>query len=145
MARGGARPNTGGPRPGAGRKPGVPNYKNARTVAGAEAGGIMPTSVLLTEMRFHCARYEELLAEKRRDPDWRAECSDVLRAASIAAEKAAPYLHARLTTHKVLDESKLPADIDIRTLSDEQLYALIDRLREVIEVEKKKIAEFADE
>ena len=131
MARGGSRANTGGYRPGSGRKPGVPNRKNAADNAFAEARGPMPKFVLLQEMHFHLARYDELQQEKRRDESWHAECSMALRAASLAAEKAAPYFHARLATHNVQAVYTLEPDT-IRSLSDAQLLALEERFRDFV-------------
>ncbi len=60
MPRGGARPNSGGKRPGAGRKPGPVTVKT-RAVADADAmrcevsGDIEPLDVVLTRMRVEYA------------------------------------------------------------------------------------------
>jgi hypothetical protein len=66
---------TGGKRVGAGRKPGVPNKKTAALMAEVEASGLTPLEYMLGVLR------DEQQDTQRRD--W-------------AAEKAAPYLHARL-------------------------------------------------
>lgn len=68
MAKGGARP-------GAGRKPGVPNKRTAEKVAAIEASGLTPLDYLLSVMRD-----TELPREDRVD----------------AAKAAAPYVHAKL-------------------------------------------------
>ncbi|WP_245488377.1 hypothetical protein [Mesorhizobium sp. Pch-S] len=65
----------GGKREGAGRKAGAPNKRTAEITAKAEASGLMPLEFMLSVLRD-----EMETAENRR---W-------------AAEKAAPYLHARL-------------------------------------------------
>lgn len=65
----------GGLRPGAGRKPGVPNKRTAAKVAEVEASGLTPLDYLLTVLRD-----EALDREARVD----------------AAKAAAPYVHARL-------------------------------------------------
>lgn len=68
MAKGGARP-------GAGRKPGVPNKRTAEKTAEIEASGLTPLDYLLSVMR------DELL-----DREARVD----------AAKAAAPYVHAKL-------------------------------------------------
>jgi hypothetical protein len=68
---------TGGKRIGAGRKPGVPNKKTAALMAEVEASGLTPLDYMLKILR------DERENFARRD--W-------------AAEKAAPYVHARLAS-----------------------------------------------
>jgi hypothetical protein len=68
---------TGGKRVGAGRKPGVPNKKTAALMAEVEASGLTPLEYMLGVLR------DEQQDTQRRD--W-------------AAEKAAPYVHARLAS-----------------------------------------------
>lgn len=68
MAKGGARP-------GAGRKPNIPNKRTAETAAAVEASGLTPLDYLLSVMR------DDLL-----DRDARVD----------AAKAAAPYVHAKL-------------------------------------------------
>lgn len=68
MAKGGARP-------GAGRKPGIPNKRTAEKVAAIEASGLTPLDYLLSVMRD-----TDLPREDRVD----------------AAKAAAPYVHAKL-------------------------------------------------
>ncbi len=67
---------TGGKRVGAGRKPGIPNTKTRQLVAEVRASGLTPLEYMLKVLR------DETMASERRD--W-------------AAEKAAPYVHARLS------------------------------------------------
>lgn len=68
---------TGGKRIGAGRKPGIPNKKTAALMAEVEASGLTPLEYMLNVLR------DEKMDTERRD--W-------------AAEKAAPYVHARLAS-----------------------------------------------
>lgn len=67
----------GGPRAGAGRKPGALNKATAKAREAAEAGGIMPLDFMLAVMR-----------------DERAERSERLD----MAKAAAPYVHAKLSS-----------------------------------------------
>lgn len=66
----------GGKRPGAGRKPGSPNKATAQKRAEIEASGLTPLDYMLATLR-----NEEASTEDRQ---W-------------AAEKAAPYVHAKLS------------------------------------------------
>lgn len=68
--------NRGGPRPGAGRKPGAINKASAKAREKAEAEGIMPLDFMLSIMRDETAE--------------RAERLDMAKA-------AAPYVHAKLS------------------------------------------------
>jgi hypothetical protein len=65
----------GGKREGAGRKPGVPNTKTQELIQKVEDSGLTPLGYMLNVLR-----NEDESLERR---DW-------------AAEKAAPYVHARL-------------------------------------------------
>jgi hypothetical protein len=99
---GGRRPNTGGARPGAGRKKGAETRRTLKTTALAErqAGeGILPLAVLMKAMRAYDAAGE---TDK----------------AVAVAEKAAPYCHRKLSPR---DE---PAD-DTAPLTDERRLALL--------------------
>lgn len=69
MARGGKREN-------AGRKPGEPNRATQEQRDAAIASGLTPLDYMLTVLR-----NEDMASDRR---DW-------------AAEKAAPYIHARLS------------------------------------------------
>jgi hypothetical protein len=82
MPRGGARPNTGGARPGAGRPKGSKNKKTRELLETTKASGITPLEVMLYNMRQHfkAKRYDE--------------------ASSIAA-MAAPYVHPKLAATAV--------------------------------------------
>jgi hypothetical protein len=62
-----------------GRVKGTPNKKNSELVIEAKAAGLLPLDYMLSVLR------DETLASPRRD--W-------------AAEKAAPYLHAKLTSNE---------------------------------------------
>ena len=67
----------GGPRSGAGRKPGAINKATAKAREAAEAGGVMPLDFMLSVMRDEGAD--------------RAERLDMAKA-------AAPYVHAKLAS-----------------------------------------------
>lgn len=67
----------GGKREGAGRKPGVPNKRTAEKTAEIEASGLTPLDYMLTILRD---------TEQPKD------------ARMWAAEKAAPYVHAKLAS-----------------------------------------------
>jgi hypothetical protein len=94
MPRGGARPNTGGQRPGAGR-PTAATTRRTRAIADqiAADGEITPVEAMVGAMR----HYWNL---KRADgsPDWDARD----RALAIAKD-VAPYLHPRLQAVRVDD------------------------------------------
>ena len=79
----------GGPRPGAGRKPGVPNKRTAEMVERAAADGIMPLDYMLRILRD-----ENATADARM---W-------------AAEKAAPYLHPRLANVQIAGDDGGPVE-----------------------------------
>lgn len=69
-----------------GRKKGVPNKRNAKAIAQAQAGGLMPLDFLLAMMR-------DKLDPKKMD------MKEYLAAATLrfeAAKAAAPYCHPRL-------------------------------------------------
>lgn len=76
----------GGVRPGAGRKPGVPNKVTAARRAIIVASGLTPLDYMLT-----------ILRDEEQSEDVRFE----------AAKAAAPYVHAKLST----TEGTLKADI----------------------------------
>lgn len=67
----------GGKRDGAGRKAGTPNKKTAETAAKVEASGLTPLDFMLSVLRDENAAMESRC--------W-------------AAEKAAPYVHAKLAS-----------------------------------------------
>ena len=83
----GNKSNRGGPRPGAGRKPGAINKATAEARERAEAGGVLPLDFMLSIMRDETAKREERLD---------------------MAKAAAPYVHAKLSSV----ESKVEADIN---------------------------------
>lgn len=84
----------GGPRAGAGRKPGAINKATAEARAKAEAGGILPLDYMLARMR---------------DP----EVDDAAR--DDMAKAAAPYIHAKLSSI----EANVTAHKGIEDLIDE--------------------------
>jgi hypothetical protein len=75
----------GGKRPGAGRKPGIPNKKTADKVKAIEASGLTPLDYMLG-----------LLRDESLPPDMRFE----------AAKAAAPYVHPKLATTEHKGEIK---------------------------------------
>lgn len=67
----------GGARPGAGRKKGTPNKRTAELTKAVEASGLTPLEYMLSVMRDEANDQRERLS---------------------AAEKAAPYVHAKLSS-----------------------------------------------
>jgi len=140
--------NRGGRRPGAGRKRGVPNKRTASDIAKAEATGIMPKDVLLTEMRHHYAEFERIRDEGEPDDpeqreEWHRRAAEALALARAPAIAAAPYFHAKLQSHRVGGDPDLPAAIRIEDLSNSQLDALIERIEAALGILPTAIA--ADE
>ncbi len=86
----------GGARPGAGRKPNIPNKTKLTKIVKAKATGVMPATVMLENMRLHYAIAE---AEKRRGAkaDLNLMASE-LGKAHEAAKDVAPYYHSKLAT-----------------------------------------------
>lgn len=85
-----------GSRPGerrGGRAPGVPNRKTAETVAAIEASGLTPLEYMLSVLR-----------DATNDPAVRLD----------AANKAAPYVHAKLATIDVGNKDEKPFEQVIR-------------------------------
>lgn len=91
MAKGGARP-------GAGRKPGIPNKRTAETVAAIEASGLTPLDFLLSVMR------DTGLSQ--------AERVD-------AAKAAAPYVHAKLANVELKASVALSHEDALNQLDDQ--------------------------
>lgn len=86
----------GGARPGAGRKPNIPNKTKLTKIVKAKASGVMPDTVMLENMRFHYAIAE---AEKRRGAKGDINMiAAELSKAHEAAKDVAPYYHAKLAT-----------------------------------------------
>jgi hypothetical protein len=93
----------GGKRPGAGRKRGVPNRRSLAALAEATATGeALPLPVLLKYMR----RYEKL-ADETEDVKTREE---YVMKACLLADKAAPYLHAKLSAVTQTVKNERPAE-----------------------------------
>lgn len=125
MPSGGARPNTGGKRPGAGRKKGTPNKFTLHQKKLALEGGPSPLQILTNLARDHYTAY---LYERRKSPAKRDEAKlmEKAKAAESAAEKAAPYIHSKMPTalhHSGPGGGPIPT-LDLTNLTDEQLEAL---------------------
>ncbi|WP_434053895.1 MAG: hypothetical protein RDA78_03030 [Roseibium sp.] len=90
-------PKTGGARAGAGRPPGATNKKSAEILAGAVKQGVTPVEYMLSVMRDKSA--------EAKDRAW-------------AAEKAAPYIHARPAPMANRIEIKLPDTSTIDGIKD---------------------------
>lgn len=88
----------GGKREGAGRKPGVPNKRTAAQAEAIEASGLTPLDFMLGILRD-----ENQLASNRM---W-------------AAEKAAPYVHAKLAS------VEFKGDLEVTTQTKEQRDAAV--------------------
>jgi hypothetical protein len=111
MPRGGARPNAGGWRPGAGRPKGsrAPQKKTCKTNAlalQAAAAGVLPLEVLLRAMR-------------------QAWAAGDLDQACVYAAQAAPYCHPKIAPVRAAQEAP-----EHGNLTDEERLA---RLRELVE------------
>ena len=87
----------GGKREGAGRKPGVPNKRTAEKTAEVEASGLTPLDFMLGVLRD-----EEQTMENR---CW-------------AAEKAAPYVHAKLASVEHAGKDGGPLTLEIVRFAD---------------------------
>ena len=88
----------GGKREGAGRKAGVPNKRTRETIAKAEKAGVTPLDYMLKMLRDETAEKEDRM--------W-------------AAEKAAPYVHAKLAS---IEHS---GTLDVTTQTKEQRDAAV--------------------
>ena len=75
----------GGRREGAGRKPGTANKRTREIANEAAANGITPLEVLITSMRLAWQKSEE-----------EQHAGEHIHTAVSWAEKAAPYIHARI-------------------------------------------------
>lgn len=93
----------GGKRPGAGRPKGAISKSTRAIKEAAEAGGVTPLEVMLTNMRFFHAEAETMLVKaaglKPGDEAVAAVKAifSTRHAAQECAKDAAPYLHPRLT------------------------------------------------
>lgn len=88
----------GGPRTGAGRKPGAATRLNQEARQKAAEGGLMPLDYMLDILR-----NEDLSLEDRMD----------------AAKAAAPYVHAKLASVEHKGDGGGPLQVIIRRFSDE--------------------------
>lgn len=86
----------GGKREGAGRKPGVPNKRTAAQAEAIEASGLTPLEFMLTVLRDE--------GQTKEDRMW-------------AAEKAAPYVHAKLASVEHKGEDGGPLQIIVKRFS----------------------------
>ena len=91
--RGGARANSGGARPGSGRKKGSATLKTRAIADAAAAAGITPLEVMINTMRALYDRYQALVAMA---PEGTMLDLTLLKDASAIAKDAAPYMHPRL-------------------------------------------------
>jgi len=107
VGRGGARANSGGRRPGAGRLRGSKTkiYRPHVEKVLADLGGVLPKEVMLAAMRRH----------------YQAERYD--KAARIAA-LAAPYIHPRLSAAAITVRPRLSE------MSDDELQAFLGEVAE---------------
>lgn len=87
----------GGARPGAGRKPGVPNKRTAAKVAEVEASGLTPLDYML-----------RILRDELADTDARMD----------AAKAAAPYVHAKLASVEHKGDGGGPLVLEIVRFAD---------------------------
>lgn len=87
----------GGKREGAGRKPGVPNKRTAAQAEAIEASGLTPLDFMLKVLRDE--------DQTKEDRMW-------------AAEKAAPYVHAKLASVEHKGEDGGPLVLEIVRFAD---------------------------
>lgn len=87
----------GGPREGAGRKAGIPNKRTAEKAAEVEASGLTPLDFMLSILR-------------------NADADDAKR--MWAAEKAAPYVHAKLASVEHKGDGGGPLVLEIVRFAD---------------------------
>lgn len=91
----------GGPRRGAGRKPGSATTRTREIADAAASDGITPLEVMLKAMRFHMGNFDA------------TESPESLGLACVAAKDAAPYIHPRLSS------VEMDADVKVRSLAQE--------------------------
>lgn len=110
----------GGPRKGAGRKPGATTKKTREIADKAAEQGITPLEVMLDNMRFaHCEAsglVAKLLENPEVTPDDFNSFKELLRfrgMAQEAAKDAAPYIHPRLSA------VEMNAKVTTRSLDEE--------------------------
>ena len=99
----------GGPRPGSGRKPGTPNKRTLKTQEHVEGSGITPLDYMLSVMRDGAEEPRQRLA---------------------AAQAAAPYVHAKLSSVELTGKDGGPLEtkstIDPTKLSDAALKEILN-------------------
>lgn len=105
----------GGKRPGAGRKPGVPNRRTTERYKAIEAGGSMPLEIMLGAARTFWAKAHEGAT---------IDLDMVERAGSLAKD-AAPYVHPRLASVAHTGPNNGPIlTADLTKATDDELRAL---------------------
>lgn len=133
-----------------------PNKATKAQIEAARITGIMPLDALLHLMRDLVVEYQQIMALKPKPPgsrsalsgerydkwvmrykDWRELLEPLEHRLSVVASRAAPYLHARLSAHKISGELSL-AEFDPKRLTDEQLYSLMGRIRGLITSERQR-------
>ena len=103
----------GGKRPGAGRKPGALTRKNREIAEKAAAQGITPLEVLLEHMRW---AHDKAVALRAAPEENNAlEAINAAAVAVSAAEKAAPYMHAKLAAVQHSGDKDNPVSIKVYT------------------------------
>jgi len=148
----------GNPHPSSRMKHGQQNKITRQRIAEQAAKGILPLDAITKVMRDLVLEYDELMRLKPPAPkgrsthkshferwrraylDWREMMGDIEERVTTIAARAAPYLHARLTSHKVQGEISL-AEFDPKRLTDEQLYSLMGRIRVLIAEERRRALE----
>lgn len=96
----------GGPREGAGRKPGIPNKRTAEKAAEVEASGLTPLDYMLTVMR-----------NVELDPAARLD----------AAKAAAPYVHPKLAAAQISGPDGGPIESNVSVSLDADTIERIGR------------------
>ena len=116
-----------------GNRTGKINRVSAKLFKEAAATGEMPAPGLMRIFRYWMAEADRLMRLKVPDDETEDQAlaryeriEKVLEYARVAGKDAAPYYHARLSAHKVQGEISL-AHVDIRSISDDQLFALLER------------------
>jgi hypothetical protein len=94
--------------------------------------------MMLEAARFQFERFRERCSERphkraKTYKVWQKDCAELSEALSVAAARAAPYFHPRLTSVRVQPGVDLVKQIDLRTLSNEQLAVFAQRVALALE------------